>query len=130
MPFKRPRSSASPSDGGVSDESTPAFSASPPDTRKSSVDRHPLRVHVISAKLDPSALDDLINLVEKHISQRGGKVGAQILELTPDPDRADVVVTAIHTRPRLERHIRWEVIVCGLSSLVAYAALMRPPPRK
>lgn len=117
--FKRSRLSASPSDGGFSDESShPSNSASPADTPESSVDRHPLRIHVISVKLEPGVLEHLVNLVEKHAAQRGGKVGAQCLELTADSDHADVIVTAIHTRPRLERHIRWEIAVCGPNHLL------------
>ncbi|KAH0829157.1 hypothetical protein J3R83DRAFT_2666 [Lanmaoa asiatica] len=115
MPLKRSHSSAWPNGGAVLSDQGPskrahADSASPTaDTRETSVDQSPLRVYIISAKLLPGVLENLVSLVENHAVQHGGKVGAQNLELTADSDHADVIVTAVHTRPRLERHVNWEV---------------------
>ncbi|KAF8548993.1 Nucleotidyltransferase [Imleria badia] len=116
MPLKRSHSSASPhSDGGVSPDQGPskrthAYSASPTvDTRESSVDQYALRVYIIPAKLSHSALENLASLVEKNATEQGNSAGARNLALAANVDHADVVVTAVHTRPRLERHVCWEV---------------------
>jgi len=126
MPSKRSHSSAFHNDGGVSSNQGPSKrahtdSASPGptvDTRESSVDRYLIKVYIISAKLLPAALEDLVNLVENNATPQRNKAGACNLELTLDLDDADVVVTAVHTRPRLERHVRWEVAVRGSLQLL------------
>ncbi|KAN0081305.1 hypothetical protein V8E55_008929 [Tylopilus felleus] len=117
MPMKRSRSSTSRSESGVSSSSDQGPSKRTRDntasqilvTRESSVDQNPLRVYIISAKLSSVALENLVGLVEKSAAQQGNRVGARRLALTADSNRADVLVTAVHTRPRLERHVRWEV---------------------
>ncbi|KAI9568766.1 hypothetical protein HD554DRAFT_2021404 [Boletus coccyginus] len=120
MPSKRSHSSAfhrnGSSNGSVSSNQGPSkrartdsASSSPVDTRESSVDQSPIQVYIISAKLLPVALEDLVNLVENNATSQRDRAGACNLELTLDLDHADVVVTAVHTRPRLERHVRWEV---------------------
>ncbi|KAF8435028.1 DNA polymerase mu [Boletus edulis BED1] len=110
MPLKRSHSSASPSDGGTSSDQGPSkrTHAQTPDTRGSSIDQYPLTVYIISAKLAPGELDNLVSLFEQN-DLRGNKAGARKLELTSDLDHADVIVAAIRTRPRLERHVGWEV---------------------
>lgn len=123
MPLKRSHSSASPSDGGVFSDQSPSKRAqtdSPSpvaDTRESSFDQFPLRVYIISAKFPPGDLENLVSLVEKHATQRDNEVRAQNFKLTADVDQADVIVTAVHTRPRLERHVSWNVTVRELSHL-------------
>lgn len=112
MPRKRSRSSTFPSDSGVG-ASKRLHSSASADSRESSVDQYPLRVHIIPAKLKTSALEDLVDLVEKPPTQNAGQAGARNLELAADLVHADVIVTAVHTKPRLERHIRWEVAVRG-----------------
>ncbi|KAG8221279.1 hypothetical protein J3R82DRAFT_1445 [Butyriboletus roseoflavus] len=113
MPLKRSHSSPSPSDGGVlSDQGSSKralASAVASDTRESSVGQYPLRIYIISAKLLPGTLENLVNLVEEHTAHHGNTASAQNFELATDIDHADVIVTAVHTRPRLERHISWEV---------------------
>lgn len=118
MPSKRSRPSASPlSDGGVSSDiegpskRARAYSASPTVDIQGSVDQYPLRVYIIPAKLSPSELENLASLVGKNATQQGNKTGARILALAPDLDHVDAIVTAVHTRPRLERHVCWEVAV-------------------
>jgi hypothetical protein len=126
MPSKRPHSSAAPSNGSVSSDQGPpkrahADSASPGptvDTWENSVGQCPLKVYIISAKLLPDVLGDLVCLVEKNAAPQGNKAGAKNLELTTSVEHADVVVTAVHTRPRLERHVCWEVAVRGPSHLL------------
>lgn len=118
MPPKRSHSSTSPSDGGVLSDQGPSKrahtnSAFPvADTRESSVDQDPLRVYIIPAKLLPGVLENLVNLVEEHVAQHDHKAGAQNFRMSADVDQADVIVTAVRTRPRLERHVSWEVAVC------------------
>lgn len=126
MPSKRPRSFASPSNGGVSSDQGPskrahadsASSGPTVDTRESSVDQCPLKVYIIPAKLLPSVLEDLACLVLTNAAPQGNKAGAKHLELTTNLEHADIVVTAVHTRPRLERHVSWEVAVRGPSHLL------------
>lgn len=129
MPMKRSRSSTSRSESGVSSGSDQGPSKRTRDntasqilvTRESSVDQNPLRVYIISAKLSSVALENLVGLVEKSAAQQGNRVGARRLALTADSNRADVLVTAVHTRPRLERHVRWEVAVRGPSCLLPHS---------
>jgi hypothetical protein len=116
MPFKRPHSPRSvSSDAGSSDSdrvqgpSKRVHQSSPPSARQSPVIDHPLRVHILPVKLQSGVLEGLINLVEKSSS---GGVGGQELQLTADVEQADVIVTTVHMRPRLERHIDWELAVC------------------
>ena len=122
MPSKRLRSSTSPSNGDISDQGRSkrvhAHSLSPTSISEGSFDRCTLKVHIISAKLEPNAIADLVDLVERLSAQHGSQVGIPHLELTADLDLADVIVTAVHTRPRLERHISWEVAVRRLPHLV------------
>ncbi|KIJ15525.1 hypothetical protein PAXINDRAFT_77120 [Paxillus involutus ATCC 200175] len=113
MPFKRPHSPRSvSSDAGSSDSdrvqgpSKRVHQSSPPSARQSPVIDHPLRVHILPVKLQSGVLEGLINLVEKSSS---GGVGGQELQLTADVEQADVIVTTVHMRPRLERHIDWEL---------------------
>lgn len=134
MPSKRSHSSAfhrngssngsvSPNQGPSKRAHTDSASSSPGptvDTRESSVDQSPIQVYIISAKLLPVALEDLVNLVENNATSQRDRAGACNLELTLDLDHADVIVTAVHTRPRLERHVRWEVAVRG-SLQLSYA---------
>lgn len=135
MPRKRSHSSTSPSDGAASSDQGPskhtrASSASlSVDAQEISVDQYPLKVYIISAKLSHDVLQNLVSLVEKDIAKQGDGTGAQHLELTTDVDQANVVVTAVHTRPRLERHVHWDVAVRGPSHF-AHTTLTRLPRKR
>ncbi|KAF8839108.1 Nucleotidyltransferase [Paxillus ammoniavirescens] len=116
MPLKRPhspRSVSSDADSFDSDRvrgsSKRVHQSSPPSARQSPVIDHPKRVHILPAKLQSGVLEGLINLVEKSVTQSSGSVGGPELQLTADVEQADVIVTAVHMRPRLERHIDWEL---------------------
>ncbi|KAL1745039.1 hypothetical protein HDZ31DRAFT_37285 [Schizophyllum fasciatum] len=61
-----------------------------------------LKVHVVQAKLDPDEVARLYSLVETHRVD-----GLLDFELTPHPSDADVIVTAVRMRKRLERHVPW-----------------------
>jgi hypothetical protein len=59
-----------------------------------------LAFKVIDAKLTPEKVERLINSIE----QSGGRT-------VVDVGKADVVVCAVRTRSRLERHLNWDVAV-------------------
>ena len=60
-----------------------------------------LVVHIIQSKLGSSELDLLYSVAESN----GADVQANI-------EGADVIITRISMRKRLERHIKWETAVC------------------
>jgi hypothetical protein len=60
-----------------------------------------LVVHIIQSKLGSTELDHLYALAESN--------GA---DLQSNIENADVIVTRISMRKRLERHIKWEIAVC------------------
>jgi len=59
-----------------------------------------LSMYIIQSKIDPEELDLLYSLAENN--------GA---EVQTDIQKADVIVTSISMRRRLERHVSWEVAV-------------------
>lgn len=63
-----------------------------------------LKVCIINAKLEPRVVGELSDLAESK--------GAQ---LVGNPERADIVITEIGTRKRLERHISWKAAVSMMS---------------
>ncbi|CAL1711990.1 unnamed protein product [Somion occarium] len=101
MPFKRPASTRSPSSGLSSASDSKEEIANPP--KRSKVSKSPkalpnVKVYIIQAKLSPQQVVKLSALAEKHCAK-----------LCMDVDEADVVVTAISMRRRLERHMSWDV---------------------
>ena len=64
---------------------------------------HPVRVHVLQAKFDPEAIAEIYSLIETSDPVR--------LQLCPDVADADVIITNVHMRRRLERHVDWTVAV-------------------
>lgn len=81
---------------------------SPPDDSS----RVPLKVYIIEAKLDAQTLSELVSIVESRAEHdrepadnTSGTAERLLLELAPDVQQADVVVTAIQMRRRLERHL-------------------------
>lgn len=62
-----------------------------------------IKLYIIQAKLSSPRIAELFTLAERHCQK-----------LCRDVDEADVVVTAISMRRRLERHMTWEVAVCRL----------------
>ncbi|KAH7921441.1 Nucleotidyltransferase [Leucogyrophana mollusca] len=124
MPFKRPAGGDSASDSSESSrEGAPKRrrSSSPWNTEESSPEPPTLRVHILSAKIDPHALSELFNLVEgqkgvlkradtSEPAQNAGATELDLrLELARDVHEADIIVTAVHMRQRLERHMKWEI---------------------
>jgi hypothetical protein len=71
-----------------------------------------LKVHIIEAKLDAQTLSELVSIVEgcmehnrKPADNASGTAERLMVALAPDVQQADVVVTAIQMRRRLERHL-------------------------
>jgi hypothetical protein len=62
-----------------------------------------LKIKIVNAKLTPKVVAELSDMVEEN----GGR-------LIANADQADVVVTEIGSRARLERHITWEAAVGDL----------------
>ncbi|KAG6335491.1 hypothetical protein ID866_3598 [Astraeus odoratus] len=87
-------------------------SSSPCNIAGSNAELPPLRIYIVSAKLDVAAFQNMVSIVEDHFS-RGIQCGAssttRSAELTTNLHEADVIVTAVRTRPRLERHVDWSL---------------------
>jgi DNA polymerase IV len=62
-----------------------------------------MKVYLIQAKLDSSAVHDLYSLLDTNNDLD--------LQLSGDPEDADVIVTAIRMKRRLERHVDWNTAV-------------------
>ncbi|KAK7691335.1 hypothetical protein QCA50_004729 [Cerrena zonata] len=102
MPFKRPApleasssNLSSPSDSHLEDIEGPSKRSKISLPTKVLPD---IKLYVIQAKLSSPRIAELFTLAEKHCQK-----------LCNDIDEADVVVTAISMRRRLERHMSWEV---------------------
>src|SRR5262245_23923106 len=89
-------------------------SASPEPTRTRScpADKPPplspktIKVHIIQAKLDAKAVSKLFSVLDDQRQQ-----APRVFELCMNPAIADVIVTAIRMRQRLERHLAWDLAV-------------------
>ncbi|KIK22393.1 hypothetical protein PISMIDRAFT_507148 [Pisolithus microcarpus 441] len=76
-------------------------------TDNDSADYTPLKIYVLSAKFDSAAYQSLISLVEDRSLSVGENQHSPVrrIELSANLEEADVIVTAIRTRSRLERHV-------------------------
>ncbi|KAI0785852.1 Nucleotidyltransferase [Abortiporus biennis] len=96
MPFKRPKS---PTDSLSSQSERDSTPTELPTKRTKLTKALPdISVYIVQAKLDGPAIAELFSLAERHCAK-----------LCKDVEDADVVITAISMRRRLERHIPWEV---------------------
>ena len=68
-----------------------------------------LKIHIIKAKLDPSTIAELVNQAENE--------GAIVCA---DPRDAEVLVTNVGMRKRLERHVPWAVAVSRSTCIRAF----------
>lgn len=105
MPFKRPDSPQPDVLGSSSRSGTPSARPRPAKRpRLSSRGRKRvlkgIKIHILQAKLQPDILSELYALAESS--------GATLVAEAKD---AEVVITAIGMRKRLERHIPWEIAV-------------------
>lgn len=98
MPFKRP--------GPAPHASSSGLSSRDPDAASSSSKRRKLsllpavKIYIVQAKLDSPTIAELFRLAEQNCEK-----------LCSDPEEADVILTAIGVKKRLERHVPWEVAV-------------------
>ncbi|THH11824.1 hypothetical protein EW146_g7907 [Bondarzewia mesenterica] len=101
MPFKRPASpTGQPLSSSSSRSHTPIQRSTSKRPRLSAPIKSVLKgvkIHILQAKLNDSDIAELFTLV--------GKCGAR---LCPNVYEADVIVTGITMRKRLERHIDWD----------------------
>jgi len=85
-----------------SSESSSTFSFSSENKSK----QKPIRVCIVDAKLDSNVLREMHNLLESAANHSPLR-----LEECSDAGKADVIVTAIQMRRRLERHLDWNIAV-------------------
>ncbi|KIM63986.1 hypothetical protein SCLCIDRAFT_116236 [Scleroderma citrinum Foug A] len=121
MPFKRSITPCTPqSDGASSGSSSGARrkskhprSSSPWNTPAHSKDLPPIKICILSAKFDSDAFHNLVGLAEGRLlrddQSSASSVNARSVEVAANIQEADVIVTAIRTRPRLERHVSWSL---------------------
>lgn len=65
-----------------------------------------IKVHILQAKFDPATVDELYALID---SRHSG--GSLEFEHCGDASNAHIIVTNIHMRKRLERHLDWNIAV-------------------
>ncbi|KIY69465.1 Nucleotidyltransferase [Cylindrobasidium torrendii FP15055 ss-10] len=69
-----------------------------------------IRVHIVSAKLDPTTLSRLCDHLDnpRPLITPANNANAYLVH-APSAEKADVIVTAVHMRKRFERHLDWDV---------------------
>ncbi|KAF9464977.1 hypothetical protein BDZ94DRAFT_1215253 [Collybia nuda] len=94
----------SPSDSSSTSE--PSFKRHKTRFSKSWDPRFTIKVHIIQAKLDVQAVDELYSLIDStgSLCYNGPK-----LEHCGDASHADVIISNISMRKRLERHVDWKL---------------------
>ncbi|KAI0079811.1 Nucleotidyltransferase [Panus rudis PR-1116 ss-1] len=103
MPFKRPAPPPHATSSGYSSKSDSALQEGIAPSKRSRVSRSAkalpdVKVYIIQTKLDSPTIAELFGLAERNCEKICG-----------DPEEADVIITAIRMRRRLERHIPWDV---------------------
>ncbi|CCM02941.1 uncharacterized protein FIBRA_05056 [Fibroporia radiculosa] len=101
MPFKRPAPYPQSRSGShAPSDDSPAQTSSAKRARASHSAKalSNIKLYIVAAKLDPPVLSDLIVLAEHH----AGSLCKHAVD-------ADVIITAIGMRRRLERHIPWDL---------------------
>ncbi|KAF8070730.1 DNA polymerase mu [Lyophyllum atratum] len=82
----------------------------PPSSRSSSQsssnEGQCIKVYILQAKLDAATIAELYALID---SQQHAPHGGLHLELCGDPSDADVIVTNVRMKKRLERHLDWNI---------------------
>jgi hypothetical protein len=111
-----------PAPTSIRTNSTASTSSSEPSLKRQKVSSPassgPIKVHILEAKLDSQRLYELFTLTESHNKRQGKKRAADgesqqnlNLKLCWNVRDADVVVTAVQMRKRLERHVDWRLAV-------------------
>lgn len=85
---------------------------STPDLRDDDFDANKsVKVFILQAKLEPETISELYKLIERknESSSWSGSAGTGHLdlEICSDVSEADIIITAVRMRKRLERHINW-----------------------
>jgi DNA polymerase IV len=117
MPFKRhlspPRHSESSSRSSSSSSTEPPLKRLRSHSPQTFTPIPTIKVYIVQAKLDVHTISDLFSVTESHRSQWKGKgKDRQLsLELCQVVNDAEIIITAIRMRKRLERHVDWEVAV-------------------
>jgi hypothetical protein len=101
-PTKRPPNVSETSSENESPRKRPRRSSSPPFPDSDEEDEV-LKVYVVQTKLAPEVVQELYDLVEAGSNLK--------LELTPNVEDANVIVTSVRMRSRLERHVGWQIAV-------------------
>ncbi|KAF5355182.1 hypothetical protein D9756_005471 [Leucocoprinus leucothites] len=65
-----------------------------------------LRVYLVQAKLDDKQISEIYRLIESHGPRDTD--GLQ-LQLSNDPNKADIIITNVRMPKRLERHLDWRI---------------------
>ncbi|KAF5380505.1 hypothetical protein D9615_004682 [Tricholomella constricta] len=76
-------------------------------SRSSSSQERPVRVHILQAKMDASAIAELYALIDNQ--RRIPKNSPFQLELCGKASDADIIVSNVRMRKRLERHLDWNI---------------------
>jgi len=70
-----------------------------------------LKIYVVQAKIEHKDLLDLFQLIEATQTKKGKARNSVQFELVSDYADADVIITNIRMKKRLERHLQWHVAV-------------------
>lgn len=123
MPTKRSRQSSSPvslSPRSLSPPSKRLRTTPVPELRNTSQHQSygRIKVYIVQEKLDTDAISELYTLIDSQQamvdSNNAGDTTSPArlkLELCTDVNQADVIITAVRMRKRLERHLDWRTAV-------------------
>ena len=105
MPFKRPAAGPRESSGHSSGTSAPPTPDANIPSKRSKVSQSAkvfpnVKVYIVQAKMDGRTIAELFVLAERHCERLCG-----------DVEDADVIITSVTMRRRLERHVPWDVAV-------------------
>ncbi|KAG6857179.1 hypothetical protein H0H87_008244 [Tephrocybe sp. NHM501043] len=82
-----------------------------------------IKVYVLQAKLDPSAIAELYSTIE---GRQDASDGGLHLQLCGNASDADIIITNVHMRRRLERHLDWNIAVEQIATLLISCSSLKP----
>jgi DNA polymerase mu len=75
-----------------------------------------VKLYIVQAKLNAQDISQLFSLAETHnlrvSKSRNAVIPETKLELCATAEEADIIISNVHMRKRLERHIDWDLAVC------------------
>ncbi|KAJ3748630.1 hypothetical protein DFH05DRAFT_1473480 [Lentinula detonsa] len=82
----------------------------------SDAEESPLNVFLLDAKMKPETIEELLSIIDNFrnvdenlsLKEKSGSSERE-LHLCPNMKDADVVITVVHMRKRLERHVDWSI---------------------